>query len=159
MHITLLAVGRLKEKYLQLAQEEYLKRLRLYAKVEVVEVADEPHGEGLSPAGEDAVKEKEMLRLKKFIKNETCLVVLDREGLALSSEGFSGWLGDQGLHGKSHVTFIIGGSLGLHYEITRQAAMRLSFSSFTFPHQLMRVILLEQIYRGFKILKGEPYHK
>lgn len=159
MHIIILAVGRLKEKYLQQAQDEYLKRLRLFAKLEVIEVADEPHGEGLSPAGEEAVKEKEMLRLKKFIKSETCLVVLDRNGLALSSEGFSSWLGDQGLHGKSHITFVIGGSLGLHFEIIKQAVMRLSFSSFTFPHQLMRVILLEQVYRGFKILKNEPYHK
>ncbi len=159
MHISILAVGRLKERYLAEARQEYMKRLRSYAKVAITEVADEGYAEGISAAREAEVKEKEAQRLQKYIKHGTYTIVLDREGRQLSSEELAGLLDSLALQGKSDVTFLIGGSLGLSREILNQAEYRLSFSKLTFPHQLMRVILLEQIYRAFKIIKGEPYHK
>ena len=159
MHILILAVGRLKERYLSDAQQEYMKRLRSYAKVAITEVADEGYAEGISTAREEEVKEKEAQRLQKYIKQGSYIIALDREGKQLSSEEFAGKLDSLALQGKSDVTFLIGGSLGLSQEIIAQADYRLSFSQLTFPHQLMRVILLEQIYRVFKIIKGEPYHR
>lgn len=159
MHISILAVGRLKEKYLVDALQEYLKRLRAYARVEIKEVADQGYNEGISAALEEEVKKKEALRLEKHIKQDTFLVALDREGEELTSGELADWLNSLALRGKSHVTFLIGGSLGLTREIQARADRRLSFSRLTFPHQLMRVLLLEQIYRSFKIIKGEPYHK
>lgn len=159
MHITILAVGRLKERYLAEAQQEYLKRLRAYAKINIVEVPDEGFAEGISPAEGEMVKEKESLRLKKHIKQGTYTVALDREGKELSSEELAGWLGALALQGRSEVAFIIGGTLGLASNITGGADLKLSFSKLTFPHQLMRVILLEQIFRAFKINKNEPYHR
>lgn len=159
IHINILAVGRLKERYLVEAQQEYLKRLRAYAKVNVVEVPDEAFGEGFSRAEGESVKEKEAQRLMKQIKPGTYTVALDREGRQLSSEELARWLGDLALQGKSEMAFVIGGTLGLSTRIIREADFRLSFSMLTFPHQLMRVLLLEQVFRAFKILKGEPYHK
>ncbi len=159
MHVSILAVGRLKEKYLVEAQQEYMKRLRAYARVEIKEVADEGYNEGISTALEEGVKKKEGQRLEKYIKQGTFLVALDREGKQFSSAEMADWLNSLALQGKSDVTFIIGGSLGLSGEILSRSDHRLSFSKLTFPHQLMRVILLEQIYRAFKIIKGEPYHK
>ncbi|MCL6478918.1 MAG: 23S rRNA (pseudouridine(1915)-N(3))-methyltransferase RlmH [Peptococcaceae bacterium] len=159
MHITILAVGRLKEKYLREAQAEYLKRLSAYAGVNMVEVADEAVPEGASPAVEEAVKLKEAGRLAKHIHPGAYVVALDREGGRMTSEGFSDFIAGLGLEGKSQITFIIGGTLGLSGSILRQAHHRLSFSDMTFPHQLMRIILLEQVFRAFKIARGEPYHK
>ncbi|KJS17173.1 MAG: hypothetical protein VR69_06300 [Peptococcaceae bacterium BRH_c4b] len=159
MHISILAVGRLKERYLAEAQQEYMKRLKSYAKVVITEVVDEGYAERISPAREEEVKEKETQRLQKHIKQGTYTIALDREGRQLSSEELASMLDSLALQGKSDVTFLIGGSLGLSREIIARADYRLSFSQLTFPHQLMRVILLEQIYRAFKIIKGEPYHK
>ncbi|MFZ5632309.1 MAG: 23S rRNA (pseudouridine(1915)-N(3))-methyltransferase RlmH [Bacillota bacterium] len=159
MHITVLAVGRLKEKYLQEAQAEYLKRLSAYARVNVVEVADEAVREGASPAVEEAVKRKEAERLAKHIHPGAYVVALDREGGRMTSEGFSDFIVGLGIEGKSQITFIIGGTLGLSGTVLQSAQRRLSFSDMTFPHQLMRIILLEQVFRAFRIARGEPYHR
>ncbi|MFZ5595928.1 MAG: 23S rRNA (pseudouridine(1915)-N(3))-methyltransferase RlmH [Bacillota bacterium] len=159
MHITILSVGRLKEKYLREAQGEYLKRLQSHARVNVVEVADEPVKEGISPAMEDAVRFREGERLLKHLKSGTYTVALDREGSQLTSEELSEFISGLGLKGSSDITFVIGGTLGLSEAILQSAQFRLSFSKMTFPHQLMRVVLLEQLYRSFKIARGEPYHK
>lgn len=159
MNITILAVGRLKEKYLQEAQKEYLKRISAYARVNVVEVSDEIVPEGAPAAMEVKIKEKEAERLARHIQPGTCVVALDREGGQMTSEEFAGYISGLGLQGKSSITFVIGGTLGLSGEILRQSHQRLSFSKMTFPHQIMRVILLEQVYRAFKIARGEPYHR
>ena len=127
-HVTVLAAGRLKEKYLVQGAAEYLKRLNAHARVDVVEVDDGGFTESLAPSSREKIKEKEGLN-------------------------------KLALNGRGDITFVIGGSLGLSRGILDRAAMRLSFSKFTFPHQLMRLILLEQIYRWFKINRGEPYHK
>jgi 23S rRNA (pseudouridine1915-N3)-methyltransferase len=159
MQLTILTVGRLKEKYWLEAQQEYLKRLSPFAKIKVVEVADESTPEGASPAQEEKIKNLEGNRISKHIQQGNYLIALDRLGLAMDSEEFAASLAELGLQGKSQVTLIIGGSLGLAESILKSADLRLSFSRLTFPHQLMRVILLEQIYRLFKINRGEPYHK
>lgn len=159
MHITVLSVGRLKEKYLQEAQKEYLKRLSAYARVNVVEVSDEPVREGISPGMEEIIKSREGDRLLKHIQPGTFVVALDREGAQMASEDLSDFISGLALEGKSSITFIIGGTLGLSGEILKSAHHRLSFSKMTFPHQLMRIILLEQVFRVFKIARGEPYHK
>mgnify|MGYP001066912669 CR=1 FL=1 len=159
MQINILAVGRLKEKYLKEAQGEYLKRLSAYARVNVLEVEDEPFKEGISAALEEAVKSKEAGRLLKHISQGDYVVILDREGRQMTSEGLAEFISTLGLEGKSRITFVVGGTLGLAEEVTRAARHRLSFSQMTFPHQLMRIILLEQVFRAFKIARGEPYHK
>ncbi|HBV99469.1 MAG: hypothetical protein JL50_02525 [Peptococcaceae bacterium BICA1-7] len=159
MQINILAVGRLKEKYLQEAQKEYLKRLSAYARVNVTEVEDEPFKEGISASLEESVKSREATRLQKNVNQGDYVVALDREGRQMTSEELSEFLSGLGLEGKSRVTFVIGGTLGLSAEVLKIADHRLSFSKMTFPHQLMRVILLEQVFRAFKIARGEPYHK
>ena len=159
MQINILAVGRLKERYLQEAQAEYLRRLTSYAKVNVVEVADESIPERASQVFEEKIKVREAERLVKHIQPGSYVVVLDREGSQMYSESFAEYLADLGLQGKSQVVFVIGGSLGLSDTILQSAHHRLSFSKMTFPHQMMRVILLEQVYRAFKIIRGEPYHR
>ncbi len=159
MNITILAVGRLKEKYWQDALGEYLKRLSAYAKVNVIEVVDENTPEEASLAIRERIKNREGQQLLKHIKPGTFLVALDRRGKDMSSRGFAGYLAELSLQGNSHITLIIGGSLGLADSILKLAHLQLSFSRMTFPHQLMRVVLLEQIYRAFKINRGEPYHK
>ena len=159
MQINILAVGRLKEKYLQEAQKEYLKRLSAYARVNVTEVEDEPFKEGISASLEESVKSREATRLQKNVNQGDYVVALDREGRQMTSEELSEFLSGLGLEGKSRVTFVIGGTLGLFAEVLKIADHRLSFSKMTFPHQLMRVILLEQVFRAFKIARGEPYHK
>lgn len=159
MQINILAVGRLKEKYLQEAQKEYLKRLSAYARVNVTEVEDEPFKEGISASLEESVKSREAGRLLKHLSQGDFVVALDREGRQMTSEELSEFISAMGLEGKSRITFIIGGTLGLSEEITGSANYKLSFSKMTFPHQLMRVILLEQVFRAFKIARGEPYHK
>ncbi len=157
-HITILAVGRLKERYLAEAAAEYLKRLRAYAKVDVVEVGSEGFTESLILAGRQKVIEKEGERLLSRLRPGTFPVALDLKGEMISSEEMAGVLDKLALGGKSDISFVIGGSLGLSQKALERADLRLSFSKFTFPHQLMRIILLEQIFRWFKIARGEPYH-
>lgn len=159
MNIRIICVGKIKEKYLVQGIDEYMKRLSRYAKVEFAEVEDERAPETLSPAEELMVKEKEAARISKSIRRGSFVIALAIEGQSFSSEAFARRLDALALTGQSQVDFIIGGSLGLDASILRQADLLLSFSSFTFPHQLMRLILVEQIYRAFKILKGETYHK
>lgn len=159
MNIKIIGVGKIKEKYLKEGIKEYLKRLQPVAKIEIIEVADEKEPANSSPAEEKIVKEKEEERIKKHLKPGSFLIALAIEGKELSSEGFAQKLKNLALEGKSDITFVIGGSLGLSKGILDKADFLLSFSKMTFPHQLMRLILLEQIYRAFKIIRGETYHK
>ena len=159
MHIQLLTVGKLKEKYLKQAIAEYEKRLGSYAKLHTVEVAEEHAPDNLNDKEAEQVKQREGKRLLKHMKDDHYIIALAIEGKALSSEQFAAHLDQLMTYGKSHVTFVIGGSLGLSDDVLRRADLQLSFSRMTFPHQLMRLILLEQSYRGFRIIRGEPYHK
>ncbi|WP_018131042.1 23S rRNA (pseudouridine(1915)-N(3))-methyltransferase RlmH [Effusibacillus pohliae] len=159
MNITVVAVGKLKEKYWVLANQEYEKRLSAYAKVKIVEVADEPTPDNPSAAQAEAIKAKEAVRILAQIKERDYVVALAIEGQAFTSEAWAEYFGRTASQGYSSFVFVIGGSLGLHRSVLERANLQLSFSKFTFPHQMMRVILLEQIYRGFRILRGEKYHK
>ena len=159
MKITILTVGKIKEKYLKDAIAEYAKRLSRYCKLQIVEVEDEKTPDGASAAMEDQIKEKEAARLSKCLDEEAFLITLEIQGKMLDSESFSKTMEQICLRGKNHIQFVIGGSLGLHTSITERADLALSFSKMTFPHQLMRVILLEQVYRSFRIQNNEPYHK
>ena len=159
MHITIATVGKLRERYWDEAAKEYLKRLTRYAEVNVVEVAEEQAPETLSPAERETVKAREGERLLKQIRPDAHVIALVIEGKQLSSEALSAHLADLSLHGQGEVAIIIGGSLGLSPAVTTRAQQQLSFGKLTYPHQLMRVILLEQVYRAFKIMRGEPYHK
>lgn len=159
MKIAIVAVGRLKERYIREAADEYLKRLRPYASVNVVEVADEPIPQKPSEAEEAGVMRREGERILGALRQGTYVICLDMRANQLSSEEFSHLLDGLALKGRSDVTFIIGGSLGLAPDVLARADMRLSLSKMTFPHQVVRVILLEQIYRAFKISRGEMYHK
>ncbi|MGI6711376.1 MAG: 23S rRNA (pseudouridine(1915)-N(3))-methyltransferase RlmH [Bacillota bacterium] len=159
MHIRIVAVGKIKEKFINDGIKEYLKRLGSYAKVEIIEVTDEKIPDHASPGELEKVKQKEAERLSRYLKEGTYLIVLDISGKNLSSEELAGTIKDLGNKGKSDVTILVGGSVGLHSLLINQASLRLSFGRMTYPHQLMRVILLEQIYRSFKIIRGEPYHK
>lgn len=159
MKITIAAVGKIKEKFFTEAIGEYEKRLSRYCKLEMVQVADEKTPEGASPAEEEQIRNREGERLLSVIKEKSYVIALAIEGEMVDSVEFSQKLEQLGSTGESHVTFVIGGSLGLSRAVLSRAQCRLSFSKMTFPHQLMRVILLEQIYRGFRIMKNEPYHK
>lgn len=159
MHLRIVAVGKIKEKYLKEGINEYLKRLGSYCKIEIIEVEDEKTKENASLAEEELVRQREKERIVKHLKPESYLIALDIKGKMLSSEDLSGNLDKLALEGKSDLTLLIGGSLGLHSTLLAQSNLRLSFSPMTFPHQLMRLILLEQLYRCFKISRGEPYHK
>ncbi len=159
MKISILSVGKIKEPYLKDAIAEYTKRLNRYCKLEIIEVADEKAPENASPAEKEAILEKEASRLQKHLKEDAYTITLEIEGSQLSSEELAQKIDTLATHGKSHLQFVIGGSLGLAKSITSHTDYSLSFSRFTFPHQLMRVILLEQIYRSYKIISGEPYHK
>jgi len=159
MNITIITVGKLKERYFKEAVEEYSTRLSKYCKLEIVEVPDEKAPENLSPAEELIVIQKEGQGILKYVKDDTYMIALAIQGKELSSEGLADFINGLGIKGKSNIAFVIGGSLGLCSEVLKRADFKLSFSPMTFPHQLMRVILLEQIYRGFRIIKGEPYHK
>lgn len=159
MNINIIAVGKLKEKYFREAIDEYSKRLSKYCKLEIIEVSDEKAPDNYSKAEEEMVKIKEGQEILKHIKADTYVIALEIMGRMLSSEGLADFIDNLGIRGKSSIAFIIGGSLGLSQEVIKRADYHLSFSPMTFPHQLMRVILLEQIYRGFRIVKGEPYHK
>lgn len=159
MKITLITVGKVKEKYLRDAIEEYSKRLGRYCKLSIVEVADEKTPDHAGDALERQIKEKEGERIMRHIRDDAFVIALAIEGKQLTSEQLASKIDDLGLRGTSHIQLIIGGSLGIDQSILNRADYLLSFSKMTFPHQLMRVILLEQIYRAFKINAGEPYHK
>ena len=159
MKITILTVGKLKEKYLKDAIAEYAKRLSRYCKLEIVEVADEKTVENASDVQETQIRDKEAERLMKYIREDAYVITLEIKGKLLTSEELSEKIDQLGIQGKSHIIFVIGGSIGLGNEILKRSDYALSFSKMTFPHQLMRVILLEQIYRSYRIINGEPYHK
>ncbi|MCB6413862.1 23S rRNA (pseudouridine(1915)-N(3))-methyltransferase RlmH [Dorea acetigenes] len=159
MKITIIAVGKIKEKYLKDAITEYSKRLGRYCRLEIIEVADEKTPDHASENMEDAIREKEAERIGKYIKEDAYLVTLEIQGRQLTSEEFADKIEKLGVSGIGHMIFIIGGSIGLGKSILEKSDYALSFSKMTFPHQLMRVILLEQIYRSYRIINGEPYHK
>ena len=159
MKFQIITGGKLKEKYLKDGIAEYLKRLQRYATVEIMEVADEQTPDGASEAEELQIKAKEGQRIQKYIKDDTYLIALAIEGTMFTSEQLAEKIEQLGLAGKSHITLVIGGSLGLDAGILKRADLLLSFSKLTFPHQLMRLILVEQLYRSYRIIKGEPYHK
>ncbi len=159
MKITVVCVGKIKEKFYRDAVSEYEKRLGRYCRLEFLEVSDEKTPDGAGRALEEQIKEKEGRRLLEKIREDAFVCTLEIEGKRLTSEGFAGWMEGLAVKGTSHIVFVIGGSLGLHESVRRRADMALSFSDMTFPHQLMRVILVEQIYRAFRIMQGAPYHK
>ena len=159
MKITILCVGKIKEKFYRDAVEEYVKRLSRYAKIQIIEVADEKTKEAASDTEIELVKQKEGERLCSHIKEEGYVICLAIEGVMMDSVELSEKIDRLGVSGNSHIYFVIGGSLGLSEEVLKRADAKLSFSKMTFPHQLMRVILLEQIYRAYRIMNHEPYHK
>lgn len=159
MKITVITVGKIKEKYLKDAIVEYQKRLGRYCKLEIVEVADEKTPDNAGETLENQIRRKEGERIAKYLKDDAYIIALAIDGKMLSSEEFADQIQRLGVGGTSHIQFVIGGSIGLDEEILKKADYRLSFSKMTFPHQLMRVILLEQIYRGYRIIANEPYHK
>ena len=159
MNIDILCVGRLKEKYLKDAVAEYSKRLSRYCTLNIIETPDEKASEDQGEALDEKARNAEGERLLRHIRDDAYLITLEIEGRSLSSTELASAIYETGLKGISRIQFIIGGSIGLSSEIIKRADMHLSFSRMTFPHQLMRVILLEQIYRSFKINNNEPYHK
>ena len=159
MKITIISVGKIKEKFFDDAIKEYSKRLSKYCKLNIVEVKDEKTKENASQTEEDIVKETEGKRILEKISDSSKVIALAIEGKELDSVELAKEIDNFRISGTSDVTFVIGGSLGLHKTVLDRADMKLSFSKMTFPHQLMRVILLEQIYRSFRIINNEPYHK
>jgi 23S rRNA (pseudouridine1915-N3)-methyltransferase len=159
VNISICTVGKLKEKYLKAGIDEYLKRLSVYAKVEVIEIPDEKAPEVLSPVEMEQVKQKEGDKLLAKISSDTYVITLAINGKMKSSEELADSLDKLATYGKSKIAFVIGGSLGLSDEVLKRADEKLSFSKMTFPHQLMRLILVEQVYRAYRINRGEPYHK
>lgn len=159
MHVTLLCVGKLGEAYLRAAQEEYVRRLKPYAKVEVVEVKEEPLPPPYQREAVERAVSREGEELLRRLPREGYVVALDRAGKMLSSEEFASFLQDLTRSGRSRVCFVIGGSAGLSPAVLKAADFCLSLSKLTFPHQLVRIILLEQVYRAFKIIFREPYHR
>ncbi|WP_458117700.1 23S rRNA (pseudouridine(1915)-N(3))-methyltransferase RlmH [Bacillus sp. PK6-026] len=159
MNISIVAIGKLKEKYLKQGINEYIKRLSAYAKVDIIELPDEKAPENLSDQDMKIVKDKEGERILSKISPDAHVIALAIEGKMKSSEELADNMDRLATYGKSKVTFVIGGSLGLSDAVLKHADEKLSFSRMTFPHQLMRLILLEQVYRAFRINRGEPYHK
>ena len=159
MKITIIAVGKLKEKYLKQGIQEYMKRLGGYAQVEILELPDEKAPENMSEAEMEEVKRKEGQRILTKIAPDRYVISLEIKGEMLTSEKFAEKLDNLATHGKSKIAFVIGGSLGISEEVSKRSDYALSFSKMTFPHQLMRLVLLEQVYRAFRINRGEPYHK
>ena len=159
MKITICCVGKIKEKFYSQAIEEYSKRLSKYCKLEIKEAADEKTPDSASDTVNRMIEEKEGDRLLSFIKDDSYVIALAIDGKMLDSVELSEKIDNLMLSGKSDIVFVIGGSLGLDKRVLDRADYKLSFSKMTFPHQLMRVILLEQIYRSFRIMKNEPYHK
>ncbi len=159
MRITILCVGKIKEKFYRDAIAEYEKRLSRYCKLEIVEVQDEKTPDHASENEELLIKEKEAERMERYLKDGAYVIALAIDGKTLDSVELSERMEKLGTGGTSHIIFVIGGSLGLADRILKRADYHLSFSKMTFPHQLMRVILLEQIYRSYRIMNHEPYHK
>lgn len=159
MRITILCVGKIKEKFYRDAIAEYEKRLSRYCKLEIIEVADEKTPEGASELVERQIKEKEAERMEKYLKEGAYVCALAIDGKQLDSVELSEKIERLGTGGTSHIIFLIGGSLGMADHLLKRADMKLSFSKMTFPHQLMRMLFLEQLYRAYRIQKGEPYHK
>ena len=159
MKIKLICVGKLKEKYLSLGVAEYVKRLSRYCNLEITELTDEKTPDNASLADEIQIKNKEGERILKAIKGDSYCIALAIEGDMLSSIQLAEKINNLGITGVSYITFIIGGSLGLSDEVLSRTNYQLSFSPMTFPHQLMRMILLEQIYRSYRIISNQPYHK
>lgn len=159
MKITLITVGRIKESFYREAVSEYRKRLSRYCSLEIREVEDERTPEGISDTEKEHILKKEGERIAKLLPENAYLVTLEIEGKSYTSETFAREIEGLRLRGQSHIVFVIGGSLGLHNAIKKRADLAVSFSKMTFPHQLMRVVLLEQLYRAFRIIHGEPYHK
>lgn len=159
MNITVISVGKIKEKYLVDGIAEYSKRLSKYCKLNLIEVSDEKAPENLSVQDELIVKKKEGTRILSKIKENTYLIALAIDGEQLTSEKFSQKMDKLMVESVSDISFVIGGSLGLSDEVMERSDYNLSFSKMTFPHQLMKMVLLEQVYRGWRIIKGEPYHK
>lgn len=159
MGITVISVGKIKEKYLTMAIDEYSKRLSKYCKLSFIQVQDEKTPDNVSETVNNKIKEIEGERILKSIKDSAYVIALAIEGKQLSSEQLVSTLENLAVTGKSDIVFVIGGSLGLSSQVLSRADYLLSFSKMTFPHQLMKVILLEQIYRSYRIIKNEPYHK
>lgn len=159
MKITVIAVGKIKESFYREALLEYQKRLSRYCSLEIREAEDERTPDKLSDTEKENILKKEGERIEKCLPEGAYVITLEIEGKSYSSEAFAREIADLGLRGQSHIAFVIGGSLGLHNSIKQRADLAISFSKMTFPHQLMRVVLLEQIYRAFRIRNGEPYHK
>ena len=159
MNIEIISVGKLKEKYLKQGIAEYLKRLGAYANVSIVEVADEPTGDNMSETEIEQVLAKEAERINARLAPGRKVIVLAIEGKIISSEELAAQLDQYATYGDSKVTFIIGGSLGLATELKKRADLSISFGRITLPHQLMRLVLVEQIYRAFRINSGHAYHK
>ena len=159
MKITIISVGKIREKYLKDAIAEYAKRLGKYYRLEIIDVADEKTPDQASETVEEGIRAKEAERILKNIKDDMYVITLEIQGKMLTSEELADKIETLGIQGKSSIAFVIGGSIGLGKAVLDRSDFALSFSRMTFPHQLMRVILLEQIYRGFRIINGEPYHK
>ncbi len=159
MKITIVCVGKIKEKFFRDAIEEYAKRLSRYCKLDIVECADEKTPDGASETVEEQIRKTEGERILAKIPQDAYVFLLAIKGKEMTSPELSRKIADLGVQGKGHLVFVIGGSLGTSQEVYNRADFKLSFSPMTFPHQLMRVVLLEQIYRAFKIDAGEPYHK
>lgn len=159
MNISLITVGKIKEKYLRDALEEYAKRLSRYCRLDIIEVPDEKTPDNASEKEELMIKEKEGDLILKHIKDNMYVITLEILGKQITSEELAANIKELGVKGESNIAFVIGGSLGLSKVVQQRSDFKLSFSRMTFPHQLFRVMLLEQIYRAFRIINGEPYHK
>jgi 23S rRNA (pseudouridine1915-N3)-methyltransferase len=159
VNIAIITVGKLKEKYLKMGIEEYVKRLGAYAKIDLIEVPDEKAPEQLSEAEMEIVKKKEGERILAKVSPDTHVIALAINGKMKTSEEMSKDIESLMTYGKSKIAFVIGGSLGIHDDVLKRANEKQSFGKMTLPHQLMKLVLVEQIYRSFRIMKGEPYHK
>ena len=159
MKITLITVGKIKEKYLKDAIAEYSKRLSKYCKLDIIEVSDEKTPDQASETVEEGIRSKEGEKILRYIKDDMYVITLEIAGKMLTSEELAERIEKLAIQGKSSIAFVIGGSIGLGKEVLKRSDYALSFSKMTFPHQLMRVILLEQVYRSYRIMNGEPYHK
>lgn len=159
MNISIVCVGKIKESFYREAIGEYVKRLSRYCKLDIIEVADEKTPEQASEKEEQQILEKESERILKNIKEDQYVIALAIQGRKFDSLSFADKIEKLAINGNSHIVFVIGGSLGLHPSVLKRANELLSFSDFTFPHQLMRVVLTEQIYRAYRIINHEPYHK
>ena len=159
MNITVISVGKLKEKYLKMAIDEYAKRLTRYCKLTMIERPDEKTPDNASPAQEEQIKEKEGKLILSKIKDNMFVIAMDLKPKQMTSEEFSKFIEQCGVTGNSNIVFVVGGSLGISDEVLKRANHKICFSKMTFPHQLFRVMLLEQVYRAFRISNNEPYHK